>query len=35
VSAEHQVTAAAGRLRQADAARLPNFRLGGSLGLTP
>ncbi len=32
-AAEHQVTAAAGRLRQADAARLPNFRLGGSLGL--
>ena len=32
-AAEHQVTAAVGRVRQAEAARLPNFRLGGSLGL--
>ena len=30
---EHQVTAAVGRVQQAEAARLPNFRLGGSLGL--
>jgi outer membrane protein TolC len=32
-SAEHQVTAAQARLSQADAARLPNFALSGSLGL--
>lgn len=32
-AAEHQVTAALARVVQADAARLPNFRLGGSLGL--
>ena len=32
-AAEHQVTAAVGRVRQAEAARLPNFRLGGSVGL--
>lgn len=32
-AAEHRVSAAAGRLRQADAARLPSLRLGGSLGL--
>ena len=32
-AAEHQVTAAAGRVRQAEAARLPNFSLSGSLGL--
>lgn len=33
-ASEHQVTAAAARVQQADAERLPNFRLGGSLGLT-
>ncbi len=33
-AAEHQVTAAAARMAQADAARLPNFKLGGSLGLS-
>ena len=32
-AAELQVTAALARVAQADAARLPNFRLGGSLGL--
>ncbi len=32
-AAEHQVTAAAARVAEADAARLPTFRLGGSLGL--
>jgi len=32
-AAEHQVTAAQARLSQADAARLPNFALSGSLGL--
>lgn len=32
-AAEHQVTAAAARVAQADAARMPNFKLGGSLGL--
>ena len=32
-AAEWQVSAAASRVRQADAARLPNFTLGGSLGL--
>lgn len=32
-SAEHQVTAALGRVQQAEAARLPNFTLSGSLGL--
>jgi NodT family efflux transporter outer membrane factor (OMF) lipoprotein len=31
--AEYQVSAAAARVTQADAARLPNFKLGGSLGL--
>ena len=31
--AEYQVAAAAARVTQADAARLPNFKLGGSLGL--
>ena len=31
--AEHQVTAAQARVAQAGAARLPDFRLGGSLGL--
>lgn len=31
--AEWQVSAAASRVNQADAARLPNFKLGGSLGL--
>jgi len=30
---EHQVAAAAARVAQADAARAPNFKLGGSLGL--
>jgi NodT family efflux transporter outer membrane factor (OMF) lipoprotein len=33
-AAEHQVTAALGRVAQADAARMPNFKLGGSLGLS-
>jgi NodT family efflux transporter outer membrane factor (OMF) lipoprotein len=33
-AAEYQVSAAAARVAQADAARLPNFRLGGSLGLS-
>lgn len=33
-AAEYQVLAAAGRVAQADAARLPNFKLGGSLGLS-
>jgi outer membrane protein TolC len=33
-AAEYQVTAAAARVAQADAARLPSFRLGGSLGLS-
>jgi multidrug efflux system outer membrane protein len=33
-AAEHLVTAAAARVDQANAARLPNFRLGGSLGLS-
>jgi outer membrane protein TolC len=32
-AAEHQVVAAAARVDQADAARLPSFRLSGSLGL--
>jgi outer membrane protein, multidrug efflux system len=32
-AAEHQVTAAAGRVQEAEANRLPNFRLSGSLGL--
>jgi NodT family efflux transporter outer membrane factor (OMF) lipoprotein len=32
-AAEHRVTAAAAHLAQADAARLPSFKLGGSLGL--
>ena len=32
-ASEHQVTAAIGRVQQAEAARLPNFRLSGSLGL--
>lgn len=32
-AAEQQVLAAAGRVAQADAARRPHFRLGGSLGL--
>lgn len=32
-AAEHQVTAAVARVAQADAARLPNFSLSGSLGL--
>lgn len=32
-AAEHQVTAAIARVAQADAARMPNFKLGGSLGL--
>jgi len=31
---EYQVTAAVGRVKQADAARLPNFTLSGSLGLS-
>ena len=31
--AEHQVTAAVGRVQEAEAKRLPNFRLSGSLGL--
>lgn len=33
-AAEHQVTAAAAKVAQADAARLPSFRLSGSLGLS-
>lgn len=33
-AAEHRVSAAWARLDQADAARLPSFRLGGSLGLS-
>ena len=33
-AAELQVSAAAARVAQADAQRLPNFRLGGSLGLS-
>jgi multidrug efflux system outer membrane protein len=33
-AAEHQVTAALARVAQADAARAPDFRLGGTLGLT-
>jgi NodT family efflux transporter outer membrane factor (OMF) lipoprotein len=33
-AAELQVSAAAARVSQADAARLPNFNLGGSLGLS-
>ena len=33
-AAEYQVTAAAARVAQADAALLPNFQLGGSLGLS-
>ncbi len=33
-ASEYQVTAAAARVAQADAARLPNFKLGGSLGLS-
>jgi NodT family efflux transporter outer membrane factor (OMF) lipoprotein len=33
-SAEQQVLAARGRLSQAEAARLPNFSIGGSLGLS-
>ena len=32
-AAEHQITAALAQVAQADAARLPSFRLGGSLGL--
>ncbi len=32
-AAESQVTAAIARVAQADAARMPNFQLGGSLGL--
>lgn len=32
--AEHNISAAAARLAQADAARLPSFKLGGSIGLT-
>jgi NodT family efflux transporter outer membrane factor (OMF) lipoprotein len=32
-SAEHQVIAAQARLEQADAARMPNFSLSGSIGL--
>jgi NodT family efflux transporter outer membrane factor (OMF) lipoprotein len=32
-ASEHLVTAAVGRVQQAEAERLPNFRLGGSLGL--
>ncbi len=31
--AEYEVTAAAARVAQADAERMPNFKLGGSLGL--
>jgi outer membrane protein, multidrug efflux system len=33
-AAEYQVTAAVARVAQADAARLPNFKLSGSLGLS-
>ena len=33
-AAEFQLTAAAARVAQADAQRLPNFKLGGSLGLS-
>jgi multidrug efflux system outer membrane protein len=33
-AAEHRVTAAAAQLAQADAARLPSFKLGGSLGFS-
>ena len=33
-AAEQQVTAAIARVAQADAARAPNFKLGGSLGLS-
>lgn len=33
-AAEHRVNAAAARVAQADAARLPSFRLSGSLGLS-
>lgn len=33
-AAEHQVSAALARVGQADAARYPSFRLGGSLGLS-
>jgi NodT family efflux transporter outer membrane factor (OMF) lipoprotein len=33
-AAEYQVVAAAARISQAEAARLPSFRLGGSLGLS-
>jgi outer membrane protein, multidrug efflux system len=33
-AAENQVTAALSRVAQADAARAPNFKLGGSLGLS-
>ncbi len=33
-AAEHRVDAAAARVTQADAARLPSFRLSGSLGLS-
>ena len=33
-AAEYQVTAAAARVAQADAVLLPNFQLGGSLGLS-
>jgi NodT family efflux transporter outer membrane factor (OMF) lipoprotein len=33
-AAEHRLAAEMARLAQADAARLPSFRLGGSLGLT-
>ncbi|MFH0782257.1 MAG: efflux transporter outer membrane subunit [Pseudomonadota bacterium] len=32
-AAEYQVTAAAGRVQEAEANRLPNFKLSGSLGL--
>ena len=32
-ASEHQVTAAVGRVQQAEAARLPNFTFSGSLGL--
>jgi len=33
-ASEHEVTAAIGRMEQAEAARMPNFALSGSLGLT-
>ena len=33
-AAEHQVTAAVARVAEADAARLPSFRLSGNLGLS-